>query len=146
MVDLKASNLKLQQRSRNIIRKLGGAACPSTDAEVDTLLAESNGSVKLVLAALGLGTAVEEARKRLNDAGGSLSSVLKSKNEEIPTVVPVPTSHPGCGLVLYIDGGGTKCAAVIMDRDSRIGEGEAGPCNMCVTLTPLYIFISCVSR
>ncbi|KAK2753614.1 hypothetical protein FQN54_007391 [Arachnomyces sp. PD_36] len=123
MVDLKASNLKLQQRSRNIIRKLGGPACPTTDAEIDALLASCNGSVKLVLATLGLEVTVDEARERLDDAGGSLSSVLKSKNQEV-------AKYQDDEMVLYVDGGGTKCAAVIMGRDSRIGEGEAGPCNV----------------
>lgn len=133
MVDLKASNLKLQQRSRNIIRKLGGTACPSTDAELDALLQSCNGSVKLVLATLGLETTVDEAQKRLNEAGGSLSSVLKSRNQD------VAKNHEDDEMVLYVDGGGTKCAAVIMGRDARIGEGEAGPCNVSVFCLPSFL-------
>lgn len=135
MVDLKTSNLKLQQRSRNIIRKLGGPACPPTDAEIDDLLASCNGSVKLVLATLGLETTVDEARKRLDDAGGSLSVVLRSRKQASVK------DNQDDEMVIYVDGGGTKCAAVIMGRDSRVGQGEAGPCNVYVPLPlPLPTF------
>lgn len=127
MVDLKTSNLKLQQRSRNIIRKLGGPSCPPTDTEIDALLANCNGSVKLVLATLGLESTVDEARKRLDEAGGSLSTVLESKKKELTK------SKQDDEMVLYIDGGGTKCAAVIMGQNSNIGEAEAGPCNVYVS-------------
>ncbi|PGH15886.1 N-acetylmuramic acid 6-phosphate etherase [Polytolypa hystricis UAMH7299] len=135
MVDLKASNLKLEQRSRNILRKLSGPACPSTDQEIDSLLSQCGGSVKIALATLALGSTLGEARLRLDAAGGRLSEVLKQKNDDIGPDEQrrISTSLSSLGrplLVLYIDGGGTKCAAVAISSDGKIGEGEAGPCNV----------------
>lgn len=131
MVDLKASNLKLEQRSRNIIRKLGGAACPATDSEIDALLIACGRSVKLALATLALGVTPEEARKQLEAGGGKLASVL-----QISTAGQSPANETNEGpageiqpLVIYIDGGGSKCAATVVSSHGQVGEGKAGPCN-----------------
>ena len=131
MVDLKASNLKLEQRSRNIIRKLGGPACPAMDSEIDALLVACGRSVKLALATLALGVTPEEARKQLEVGGGKLATVLQSStvgqsrangtSEGLPGEIPP--------LVIYIDGGGSKCAATVVSSHGQVGEGEAGPCN-----------------
>ena len=138
MVDLKASNLKLQQRSRNIIRKISGSSCPSTDAEIDSLLARCDGSVKLALATIALGSEPEDARNRLELAGGKLATVLadaaKSVADETETAnlddaAKAIINDP---LVMYVDGGGTKCAAVVMNSRGDFGDGEAGSCNVLV--------------
>ncbi|EFW14569.1 N-acetylmuramic acid 6-phosphate etherase [Coccidioides posadasii str. Silveira] len=79
MVDLEASNLELEQRSLNIIRKLSASSCPSTDAELDARLACREGSVKLALAALALEITPEEARRRLEAANGCHAGVLTGR-------------------------------------------------------------------
>ncbi|KAK2782888.1 hypothetical protein FQN52_000528 [Onygenales sp. PD_12] len=132
MVDLKSSNLKLEQRARNIIKKVSGTSCPSTDAEIDALLKKCNGSVKLALATLALGSTVEEAQQRLESGGGKLSDVLKQKSQESTqqNATKVTVSRTSIPLVMYVDGGGTKCAATVVGPNGEIGEGEAGPCNV----------------
>lgn len=132
MVDLKATNLKLQQRSRNILRNLCGSSCPHSDSELDALLKSCAGSVKLAIATLSLGVSVSEAKQRLDSAGGVLASVLKKAVDSSPTN---PTSKEATGpdCVLCIDGGGSKCAAVVMSPDAEKGYGEAGGCNVTDT-------------
>ncbi|PGH01137.1 N-acetylmuramic acid 6-phosphate etherase [Helicocarpus griseus UAMH5409] len=130
MVDLKASNLKLQQRSRNIIKKLSGFSCPSTDEEIDDILRRCDGSVKLALATLAIGSTVDDARRQLEAAGGKLTEVLKHKSQQRFKTDGGNVTPPGnTPLVMYVDGGGTKCAAVVLGQDGKIGKGEAGPCN-----------------
>lgn len=119
MIDLKASNHKLQQRSRNIIRTICGASAPVSDDELDRTLALCNGSVKLAVATILLQVSGEEAAKRLEDAKGVLADVLDVK--------PIPEdSH----FVLCVDGGGSKCAAVLLGQNGEEGRGEAGECNV----------------
>lgn len=132
MVDLKASNLKLEQRSRNIIRKLGGPSCPSTDAGIDATLAACGSSVKLALATLTLGATPDEARNQLEAAGGKLASILQSKSSEqaLYNSNKQTSAEEVPSLVLCIDGGGSKCAATVLASDGHAGEGEAGPCNV----------------
>ncbi|KIX10133.1 uncharacterized protein Z518_01214 [Rhinocladiella mackenziei CBS 650.93] len=119
MVDLKATNLKLQQRSRNILRSICGSSCPSSDSELDDRLKSCGRSTKLAIAALSLGVPVSEAKQRLAEAGGVLATVLTK-----------PVSDMTADSVLCIDGGGSKCAAVIMSPDGTKGYGEAGGCNV----------------
>jgi N-acetylmuramic acid 6-phosphate etherase len=128
MVDLKPSNNKLRQRSRNIIRSLSGHRAPSSDEEIDALLSETGGSVKLALAVLLLDANVDEARKRLNAAGGRLSEAAQKTIPSNPG--PLQADASLSGLVLCVDGGATKCAAVVMDSSGRVGRGQAGPCNV----------------
>lgn len=79
MVDLKATNLKLRQRSRNILRAICDPVCPASDAELDDLLSQCNSSVKLALATLSLGTTAEIAQQRLDENRGMLTGILKRK-------------------------------------------------------------------
>jgi N-acetylmuramic acid 6-phosphate etherase len=53
IVDLAASNLKLKQRSRNILRSLSGNCCSSSDNELDCLLVRCNQSVKSAILVAG---------------------------------------------------------------------------------------------
>lgn len=73
MVDVQATNKKLVNRSRRLVRDLGGVG---TDAEADALLERAGGSVKkaIVLARRGVGP--EEADRLLAEADGFLSVVL----------------------------------------------------------------------
>jgi N-acetylmuramic acid 6-phosphate etherase len=127
MVDLVASNLKLQQRSRNFLRKLSKNCEFMSDADLDALLLECSGSVKLALLAAETGLPVEDCQSRLESTRGVLSKALDKRpdNEQVN----------GCSTqsrqyVLCIDGGGTKCAAVIADKTGVISRGVAGPCNL----------------
>ncbi|KAM5438302.1 putative N-acetylmuramic acid 6-phosphate etherase [Microsporum ferrugineum] len=139
MVDVKTSNLKLQQRSRNIIRKLSGASSPSAIEDIDDLLHKCNGSVKLALATLALGSSPEYARNKLEISGGKLSAIMTADTKSgadrrgIKRVNATQSTVISEKLVLYVDGGGTKCRAIVINSLSQLGEGEAGPCNVSDT-------------
>lgn len=127
MVDLVASNLKLKQRSRNILRRLSGKCESMPDTELDAVLLECNGSVKLALLAVETGLSVSDCQSKLDSAGGVLSLALDKPAAK--------DQANGCSsqsrqYVLCIDGGGTKCAAVIADHTGIVGRGVGGPCNM----------------
>ncbi|KAL2867432.1 putative glucokinase regulator family protein [Aspergillus lucknowensis] len=123
MVDLVASNAKLRQRSRNILRRLSIRCASLSDTEIDDLLGRCNQSVKLALLVAETGNPVEQCRHNLEVASQRLAHVLV-RNRTISRQEKLP-------LVLCIDGGGTKCAAVIADRKGTIlGRGLAGPCNL----------------
>lgn len=119
MIDLKATNNKLQQRSRNIIRTICGPSAPVLDDELDQVLVLCNGSVKLAVATILLQVSGDEAAKRLEAAKGVLADVLDVKPM-------AEDSH----FVLCVDGGGSKCAAVLLGRNREEGRGEAGECNV----------------
>jgi N-acetylmuramic acid 6-phosphate etherase len=129
MIDVKATNEKLRQRSRNIIRMTCGAECERTDAELDELLLQCDGSVKLAVASLLLDVGINEARERLAVAGGVLTEVLNDH----PSIGGRAGTHVN-GVsneeyFLCVDGGGSKCAAIIGDRHGGIWRAEGGPCN-----------------
>lgn len=136
MIDLKATNKKLQQRSRDIIRTICGPTSPSSDEELDLLLVACDGSVKLAAATILLGTSVEEAGKHLNNAGGVLAEVLNPSTNKESCVSNGCDEGPG-DYVLCVDGGGSKCAAVLMGRAGQIGRGEGGQCNVYAIVTYL---------
>lgn len=129
MIDLKATNKKLQQRARNIIRGMCGPLSPASDHELDHILETCNGSVKLAVATILLETSVQDAANRLEQADGVLAKVLKSK-------VAISSTSMGRedealkGFVLCVDGGGSKCAAVLLGPNGEEGSGEAGEGNV----------------
>lgn len=127
MVDLRATNLKLQQRSRNILRSICGPKCPQADEELDALLSTCDGSVKVAIVSLSLGVQVPEARNRLNIAGGVLAKVLEEGHNS-PATTGIDSEY-----VLCVDGGGSKCAAAIISADGTLSCGEAGGCNVTDT-------------
>jgi N-acetylmuramic acid 6-phosphate etherase len=129
MIDVKATNKKLQQRARNIIRAICGPSSPKSDDELDRTLESCNGSVKLAVATILLQTSAQEAAKRLDAAQGVLAEVLKTKGTATPTLVEV-ISDSSREFVLCVDGGGSKCAAVLLGRNGEEGRGEAGECNV----------------
>ncbi|GLB42931.1 putative glucokinase regulator family protein [Lyophyllum shimeji] len=127
MVDLKSSNNKLVDRARRIFRTLQPQTLRS-DSEIDSLVASCDGSVKLALVVEKLGCSVDEARARLDAAGG----VLRRAWDSVPADLPAPTcstTPPQAQLVLAVDAGGTKCAAVIANKDGILTRAEGGPCN-----------------
>lgn len=125
MIDMKATNLKLQQRAKNILRSVCGSSCTQSDQQLEQILDACHGSVKLAAATIVLGVPVAEAKQRLERNLGVLSSVFHEGRER---AAPVEVGDEG--LVLCVDAGGTSCKAVIMARDGAMGTGEAGPCNL----------------
>ncbi|KAK9441497.1 N-acetylmuramic acid 6-phosphate etherase [Metarhizium brunneum] len=126
MVDLRATNIKLQQRARNILRLIGGPRCTQSDEELGRILHECHGSVKLAAATIVLGVPVADAEARLRQHGGLLARVI----EEHEGQQAATDEAQDDGLVLCVDAGGTSCKAVIMSRDGVSGCGAAGPCNV----------------
>ncbi|CDM34315.1 ATPase, BadF/BadG/BcrA/BcrD type [Penicillium roqueforti FM164] len=124
MVDLVASNLKLEQRSRNILRRLSGKCQSLSDAELDALLARCNASVKLAILVAETGESVENCRGYFDAAGGVLANALAAISKPIEQKATVTPTQK---FALCIDGGGTKCAAAVADGPN---VGSAGPCNL----------------
>lgn len=128
MVDLVASNLKLEQRSRNILRRLSAKCNSSSDEELDALLARCNRSVKLAILVAETGESVQTCEGYFEAAGGVLTKALASISK--PIGQKPATTSPTRKFVLCIDGGGTKCAAVVAEGKYIVGQGSAGPCNL----------------
>ena len=72
MVDLRATNAKLADRSERIVAEV----CGLTREQAKALLALANGSVKLAIVMQSLGISADEAVKRLDDAGGVIRRVI----------------------------------------------------------------------
>lgn len=72
MVDLRATNVKLADRSERIVAEV----CGLTREQARPLLALANGSVKLAIVMQSLGISADEATMRLNDAGGVIRRVI----------------------------------------------------------------------
>lgn len=123
MVDVKPSNNKLVDRARRIFKTL----LPESllmDLEIDSLIASCDGSVKLALVVEKLACSINDARMKLQTAGG----VLKKAWDGVPDTSLSLLSPPL--FVLSIDAGGTKCAAVVANKDGIQSRAEAGPCNL----------------
>lgn len=129
MIDLKATNNKLSQRSRNIVRTICGPSCPTSDDELDSILSVCNGSVKLAVATILLQATADDAAKRLEVTNGVLSDALKH-SAVVPLGPTVTNRIVNDEFVLCVDGGGSKCAAVLLGRNGQEGRGEAGECNV----------------
>ena len=76
MVDWKATNLKLKQISRNIIRKIELAVSRLTDEKLDGLITFCGGIVKLVLMTLKTRLLRMKCEKRLERVEGILLQAL----------------------------------------------------------------------
>lgn len=127
MVDMVASNLKLEQRSRNILRRLSPTCSSLPDSELNKLLAQCDGSVKMAILVAETQDSVEKCRECLDKAGGVLAAAMPEK----PLVAEIKRE-----LVLCIDGGGSKCAAVATDLAGALYHGYAGPCNLYDPFVP----------
>jgi N-acetylmuramic acid 6-phosphate etherase len=135
MIDVKATNIKLKQRARNILRFVGGDACTQSDAELDRILESCRGSVKLAAVTVVLKVSVSEAEDRLSRNQGVLARVFEEARGK-----ETQRGSRDDGLVLCVDAGGTSCKAVIMSKDGEMGIGTAGPCNMYVSFSTLINF------
>ncbi|MET0609286.1 MAG: N-acetylmuramic acid 6-phosphate etherase [Gaiellaceae bacterium] len=74
MVDVRASNAKLAARARRIVRVATGVS----EDEADTALAAADGSAKVAVVALLEEITADEARARLECAGGDIGSALEA--------------------------------------------------------------------
>jgi len=72
MVDLRATNLKLQDRGERILMEM----CELDRSSARQLLDRAGGSVKTAIAMYWTGAEPEEARERLHEAGGRLGDLL----------------------------------------------------------------------
>ncbi len=60
---MKATNLKLKQRAKNLLRAVAGAKCPTDDLELENILTECKGKLKLAAAMILLQQSVPEAQQ-----------------------------------------------------------------------------------
>ncbi|KAH6879870.1 putative glucokinase regulator family protein [Thelonectria olida] len=130
MIDLKATNLKLKQRAKNILRSVGGAFCPQSDQEIEALLEECEGSVKLAAAAMMLQKPVHFAHHALESNGGSLARVVEDPGRQHEPIPNGPADPDAESFVVAVDAGGTSCSVVLMDRSRHSWTAQGGPCNV----------------
>jgi N-acetylmuramic acid 6-phosphate etherase len=120
MVDLRATNAKLNARTNRIVRYLLGVDA----AAADGLLVRSDGELKTALVVGRTGMLPDDARRRLAEAGGRVGEVLVGTR--------LATRHPE--LRIGIDGGGTRTVALIASVGPAgatvMSRGEAGASNM----------------
>jgi len=74
MVDVQATNEKLRERVRRIVRQATGAS----EEEADRALEEAQGSAKVAIVSLLAGIDADAARARLDAAGGSIRSAVSA--------------------------------------------------------------------
>jgi N-acetylmuramic acid 6-phosphate etherase len=125
MVDLRATNRKLRERSRRIVSALAGLS----PAEADRLLARCDGEVKTAVVAHLGSIPPDEARQRLARSGGHLRGAI----DGLASPPPEGTAASG-ELVLGVDGGGSKTIAWLARQGGAgeatpLGRGTAGPSN-----------------
>ncbi|KJR89810.1 N-acetylmuramic acid 6-phosphate etherase [Sporothrix schenckii 1099-18] len=88
MIDLQMSNEKLRDRARRVLRTVVSPAGilaahrVDEDAEVDSLLAGCDGSVKLSILVAMSGLSPDQARLVLQKSGGMLSKALRSVDHQ----------------------------------------------------------------
>jgi N-acetylmuramic acid 6-phosphate etherase len=133
MVDLRATNTKLRDRSRRIVASLADM----DEEAAQPLLDRANGELKtaVVLHALekltGPAADVAHARQLLAEADGHLRrALLRCRGEQRAVLRHSAGERP---LVLGIDGGGTGTVALLAritdGQPVILGRGEAGPSN-----------------
>jgi N-acetylmuramic acid 6-phosphate etherase len=123
MIDMKASNFKLDQRAKSILRTLTRHDNRVySDEELGQLLQSCSGSVKLAAAALMLQLPVDEASVRLRNSHGVLSKALQGNTTDSEGVTE--------DVVLCVDAGGSGCKATIVSRGGNAGSGVSRPCNV----------------
>ncbi|CAG8937811.1 unnamed protein product [Penicillium salamii] len=128
MVDMVASNLKLKKRSHNMLRRVSAKCKPLSDGELDSLLVKCNHSVKLAVLVAESQYPVDVCERHLEVANGVLAKALADINRlQEKTMTETSPLRP---FVLCVDGGGTKCAAVVTDGTGAVYRGFAGPCNL----------------
>jgi N-acetylmuramic acid 6-phosphate etherase len=140
MVDLRATNKKLLDRTRRIVMMLTGLDAAATEE----LLNRCDGELKTAVVVQKRSIAPGEARELLADAGGHLRRALEAPPPDAPTTTNATvSSNPGLPLspdlvssrvALGIDGGGSKTVAWLSRCDDAgrwtiVGRGAGGPSN-----------------
>lgn len=128
MVDLRATNQKLRQRTERIVCELTGL---SVD-DARTLLSRCSGELKTAVVAHRRGVDADAARALLNEARGHLRAALVCGEPEI--AVSTPGRSTADDLVIGVDAGGSHVAACVArvradGSVSFIGRAAAGPAN-----------------
>lgn len=130
MVDLQATNQKLADRSRRIVRALTGLS----DQQSHDCLSQAKGDVKTAVVMASRSVSLATAERLLRAAGGQLRIALEMPAES--TVQPPDSAAPGESveaLLLAVDGGGTKTVACLASREAggviELARGTAGPSN-----------------
>ncbi len=130
MVDLQATNQKLTDRSRRIVRALTGLS----DLQASERLLEAKGDVKTAVVMAGRSVPLATARRLLQASGGQLRGALELPVESVrqpPDAIAAGKSFDA--LLLAVDGGGSKTVACLASREAEgvvpLGRGTAGPSN-----------------
>jgi N-acetylmuramic acid 6-phosphate etherase len=125
MVDLRATNEKLRLRTNRIVRLLTGLDTAAADALLERCGRELKTALVAQLAAIG----PEDARARLQAAGGQVRQALAAADQP---GAPATGGLAEPNLLLGIDGGGTGTVALLAEATSGavLGRGEAGPSNL----------------
>jgi N-acetylmuramic acid 6-phosphate etherase len=135
MVDLRVTNNKLRIRCNRIVRQATGLSPEAADE----LLRRCGGEVKTALVAQLATVETEEARRRLETAGGRVRAALLLPDLSVRETInplsppaPLPLGERGEEvLYLGIDGGGTHTVALLADAGGAVlGRGAAGPSNL----------------
>jgi N-acetylmuramic acid 6-phosphate etherase len=158
MVDLKPTNLKLRERSRQIFKSVCGdqfytdsgmlvdlKTCQNPSNAIDDHMLLC-GSLKLAILVGKSGISVDHAKKELTSANGNLRdalahleevglglspSVSESAMSDISTnSVASSVAETDSGFVLAVDGGGSKTAVVIASPSGLRARGESGSSNI----------------
>ncbi len=132
MVDLQTTNQKLTERSKRIVATLAGVSPP----EAKRLLERCGGDAKTAIVAHLRSVGPEEARRLLTESDGQLRSAIEPGAQPTadrptdPSHIPHQTAE---GLVLGVDGGGSKTVAHLVPigatETKPVGVGRAGPSN-----------------
>jgi N-acetylmuramic acid 6-phosphate etherase len=129
MVDLRATNTKLRDRTARIVAHLTGQSQERAQALLDQCEGELKTAVVLHHLPESATDRVAAARRLLHDAGGQLRRAIAQAAP--PSAACGLTSD---ALLLGIDGGGTGTVALLARRNEHgaptiLGRGEAGPAN-----------------
>lgn len=127
MVDLRATNSKLRDRSRRIVMALTGLGAAEAQRQLDQCGGELKTAIVSCLACID----ADESRRRLARAGGHLRRAIAAGRADAHGAGQPPPTHD---LVLGMDGGGTKTVAWLAPRAAAdgaavCGRGAAGPSN-----------------
>ena len=132
MVDLQTTNQKLAERSRRIVTTLAGVSEP----EAERLLERCGGDAKTAIVSHLRSVESEEARHLLAESGGQLRTAIEpaaALATHRPNGLATTSRQSAKGLVLGVDGGGSKTTAYLAPLGATetepIGAGEAGPSN-----------------
>lgn len=132
MVDVRASNRKLQVRACNIIRQ---AVPRLTEERARLLLGQCNGSVKLAILVAETGVEVKAAKQMLVAVEGRLRAALimagfseKGVDGDTNSRDPMSRDSP---WILAVDAGGSTCDTALWRRGATTTHrSQSRGCNL----------------